>query len=282
MGYKRKRVGSYVRLPKRSRAGVRAFVRRTRRKFQFRRKRRYAKKVNLRPGERSLRIDPRMRTPLGCPVPRVMYSKFHYTDTKELVVNQSNTDTCNGAIYSLNSLYDPDIGGVGHQPNGYDALLGVSGPYTKYDVFKTVVRLRFSKETATQNVKVGYFVKSASDSNTLVGASTNTVHAYEEAYHTRSLNGVIKVKRMYDNDNWTGFKFTVYPHELLWQGGTVMTNPNDMTGNYGGNPTHNVKFEAFGIGEQITTEWNMVVAVDITYYAKLYMHSSVIFDGTLD
>lgn len=44
-------------------------------------------------------------------------------------------------VFSLNSCFDPDNSGVGHQPYGYDQLCTSTGPYLRYKVINTKVQV---------------------------------------------------------------------------------------------------------------------------------------------
>lgn len=52
-------------------------------------------------------------------------------------------------VFSLNSLFDPDITAVGHQPYGFDQLTLL---YRKYKVYGVTITVRFSDPTADGQV----------------------------------------------------------------------------------------------------------------------------------
>lgn len=58
------------------------------------------------------------------------WCRLHYTQTLGLATGTANTYGTE-QIFRLNSLYDPDFTGTGHQPYGFDQLAGL---YNKYKV----------------------------------------------------------------------------------------------------------------------------------------------------
>jgi hypothetical protein len=59
-----------------------------------------------------------------------------------------------GNVYRMNSLYDPDATGAGHQPRGFDQLVTSAGPYTKFTVTRCDVTAIF-KNGAADHAFVG-------------------------------------------------------------------------------------------------------------------------------
>lgn len=51
-------------------------------------------------------------------------------------------------LWNLNSLYDPDGTSVGHQPLYFDQLLTAGGPYSRYVVYKTKVKITVTNISA--------------------------------------------------------------------------------------------------------------------------------------
>lgn len=60
-------------------------------------------------------------------------------------------------VFSLNSLYDPDVTGIGHQPRGFDQLVGVL--YDHYVVILTAIQVDFHNTDTTQAQIVSVTVK---------------------------------------------------------------------------------------------------------------------------
>jgi hypothetical protein len=71
-----------------------------------------------------------------------MVAKLSYVDYRRVnpgVVTYSDT------VYNLNSVFDPENTGVGHQPRGFDVLAGL---YNKYRVFKCRSRMELRQRAA--------------------------------------------------------------------------------------------------------------------------------------
>lgn len=67
-------------------------------------------------------------------------------------------------LFRLNSLFDPDQSGVGHQPYFYDQLTGI---YSRYKVLRCRVNLWVQNPTdKTNGAYVGVCVQSSDDTNT--------------------------------------------------------------------------------------------------------------------
>lgn len=89
------------------------------------------------------------------PFKRDYYCTLKYNDTFILSSTLGSTAV---QIYSLNSLFDTDVTGVGHQPRYYDTLCGADGgsaPYGSYRVITATVSVRFMNNNASTN-SIGY------------------------------------------------------------------------------------------------------------------------------
>ncbi len=75
------------------------------------------------------------------PFPSRRRTVFRYTDDRALAEAAAGAGVAHA--YRLNSLYDPDYTGLGNQPMYFDQLVTSSGPYTKYRVFNTRVKVGF-------------------------------------------------------------------------------------------------------------------------------------------
>jgi len=76
------------------------------------------------------------------------YMTFKYTD---VVTSSLATTVGSSQVYNLNSLFDPDRTGTGHQPYGFDQM---SALYNRYRVLNTRWRIVFSPSSLTYAVSV--------------------------------------------------------------------------------------------------------------------------------
>jgi hypothetical protein len=73
-----------------------------------------------------------------------MRKKLQYSSLNTLSSYSTAGITGTEQIFNLNSLFDPDATGVGHQPYGFDQLCSSTGPYYKYKVLSATVSLEFT------------------------------------------------------------------------------------------------------------------------------------------
>lgn len=104
--------------------------RRVRRRALRRFKRKFNKRVNV---NRSLQ-----------PYSQRYLCRLKYNQT--VVVNGTG---CLEYQFNLNSIYDPDLSGTGHQPYGFDQLATV---YNRYRVYKTVWRIQGVSKSTDYNL----------------------------------------------------------------------------------------------------------------------------------
>lgn len=86
---------------------------------------------------------------------------FKYSDVYSFTLA---TVTGNSQIMNLNSLFDPDRTGTGHQPYGYDQIAAL---YNRYRVWHTKWKLHFHGES------VGFYIVVVPSNGALATAITN-------------------------------------------------------------------------------------------------------------
>lgn len=105
-----------------------------------RRQRRYGKKKR---GNAPVSVARRQTGNNGSLMPNRLMTKLVYANSR----NQTVTTAMNYYKWSVNSLYDPDYSGTGHQPRGFDQLSALYSEYRVHAVKFNVVIVSRSSAT---------------------------------------------------------------------------------------------------------------------------------------
>lgn len=92
-------------------------------------------------------VIPRIRNP-DFGYPDKLVTKIRYVDTIAL---SASLDAIGANVFRMNSLFDPDLTGTGHQPMYFDQLCGAVGsaPYSRYRVLSSTMNVTFSPKVVT-------------------------------------------------------------------------------------------------------------------------------------
>lgn len=156
--------------------------------------------------------------------PRIT-TKLRYNDAFSII---SAVGVMNDYQFRLNSIYDPDMTGAGHQPLGRDQLAAL---YNRYRVDKVFVKVEFSK--ASEGACCGHALvanndqtnftnpfsviyeqsnsKIAVDSNSTAGSKSKTV--LKKMYTLRNITGVTSSK--YKSDDAYSSPVATNPAETI-------------------------------------------------------------------
>jgi hypothetical protein len=169
-----------------------------------------------------------------------------------------------GNVYRMNSLYDPDATGAGHQPRGFDQLVAAAGPYTRFTVTKCEVTAVFRNTTA-DCVYVGLYA-----SNVV----SNPV----------DMDGVGQVLEM-SNVVWKLLMPTTHAGQSAivtntYDIGKFMGRPNilyddDCAGSYTANPAFQTYVMAFAVSRLMAVDCSC--DVQIKYTATLHGRNTPAF-----
>jgi len=121
---------------------------------------------------------------VALPFPRVLRKTLDYCQTVTLTASSTGNAAGGAQIWRLNSLFDPDYSGVGHQPRFYDQIVALG--YSEYIVHRTDITLTFSDPSAD-----GMYVCVAYDTPALLDPIASVFYDYlDEAPTTlvRSIN----------------------------------------------------------------------------------------------
>lgn len=88
--------------------------------------------------------------------------RFKYAEKIDLV---AGIGTPGGHVFSANGLDDPNISGVGHQPMGFDQLVGVF--YQHYTVTHSTIKVTFFSSSSSADTGCGFVTVEPNGSQTL-------------------------------------------------------------------------------------------------------------------
>lgn len=71
---------------------------------------------------------------------------------KDITLNGGTAGTAASYVFSANGLFDPNITGAGHQPNGFDQLMAI---YAEYTVLNASIKVNFVNSDSTALILCG-------------------------------------------------------------------------------------------------------------------------------
>lgn len=116
------------------------------------------------------------------PFPNKYFCKMTYGENVILTAGTAGVYGLE-SVFRLNSLYDPDFAGVGHQPYGYDQMGAL---YRRYLVTAVSITLVFS-DPSEDGLLIGCSLQPSNSVFTLTGASNNQLKEKPQMI-TRMLN----------------------------------------------------------------------------------------------
>lgn len=141
---------------------------------------RYAKKRTYRRKKnRSSRNRANYSVARSTPISDRYFCKLNYTSLHS--ITYTGVGSAASYQFRLNSLFDPDYTGAGHQPMGFDQLAAL---YQRYRVYGCKWRVVFASQDTSQHVEV------AVQSRPNPTISTNMQDILEKQYITKAVLGV--------------------------------------------------------------------------------------------
>lgn len=165
-------------------------------------------------------------------------------------------------VFRVNSLYDPDLTGTGHQPYGYDQICAAAGPYSRYKVLGCNVTTRITAPALDDGVWVAFAIHNPGSSATISGLSLDNI---AEKHNTKCLylSGTgeqekihtIKMPSLAPFANLTKQQFD--------------TDKDNFTAAYNGNPGSVIRLEIAAV-EPFVDSVGVTVLVQFEFEAMFY------------
>lgn len=190
------------------------------------------------------------------PLPPHKFCKLIYGERYDFATGAGGTYATE-QVMRLNSLYDPDFTGAGHQPRYFDQMAAM---YRKYIVYGALIELTFTDPSA-DGIEVAALIQPSAESLSMTGKSVGYFNEMPQAV-VRPLNN-------------TGNQLTKIRQYLplhILDGISKVRLMNDP--NYSATTTDNPALSPwlrFSVGSYSGTSGVTVRAqLKITYYCKLY------------
>lgn len=189
--------------------------------------------------------------PRRAPVPTTMATKMRYAERLDL---QSVGGVPKVHIFSANGLYDPDITATGHQPRGFDNLVGVL--WDHYTVIGAKITMRIANVSGSESILAGISLRDNSS------AGTNPLGYLESDYTNHKILGSLSG----DNSSTTIALKSNVPRFL---GVSSPLSSENLRGDDSNNPTEQAYFHVWVVPTagtatvdaevQISIEWMLVL-----------------------
>lgn len=170
--------------------------------------------------------------------------------------------------FRLNSLYDPDLTGVGKQPRYTDTLLGAdntTAPYSNYRVYAAAVKAVFypSSTNATNSNGIVALIPKRSS----VGAAATYEEILERPYAKSHFMNTLYVKPQ---------TLKLFVKMKTHLGHKDLQDVDDSAAAYNGNPNEEVWLDVMASAIDASTGLMAVAfSITITYYVQLYTLNDV-------
>lgn len=195
------------------------------------------------------------------PFPPQFYTTLAYSETIPLLV-QATADLPEFYTFRLNSLFDPNLTGVGIQPRYFDTLLGAgngTAPYRQYRVHGAKITATFWPTSATASIGNGYAGICVRRSNVTIPATITEMR--ERPYvHTRP---------MYGTNSGKPIRISSFVKMKKILGNKDLNDNEDSLAQYNANPVDSVLADILICNVQGSSLAQMAVEVKIQYFCQL-------------
>lgn len=196
------------------------------------------------------------------PFPDSFITRFRYVE--DFLQTSSVGANFNVWQWRMNSLYDPNVSGGGHQPRGFDQLCGAAAPYSKYRVFAFTYRVSCTTyDSATGTQRDSMFICEPTNGATIPGSTIEDVLEHPRA----------KYKMQAENAPTVVLKGHVSLPKLAGRTRAQYMADSDLyAANYNSSPGEDMYLNTYSFvtdtttGNTVKTHWT----IEFTYFAQLF------------
>lgn len=220
---------------------------------------RSSKRRVARPAMRRRRTARPLALPTSMRQNRRAFVKLRYADNLTL---STSTKLSSEYVFRLNSIFDPDLTGTGHQPYLHDTLATM---WRTYKVHGVHMRLSFRNTSAGAADNICY-IRGISETDTSTAGTTDASSLIESGQfiRLRRLKAILTAVGVADRA--TTYLSCYIPLKRYANNGDI--EDDDYSAAFGANPT-NVVYGIFGWAGEAMSTLNVDVHVDFTYYCEV-------------
>lgn len=196
----------------------------------------------------------------GGAMPMRFYTRFRWTETFTLS-NSAGPSILAGAIYNLNSLYDPRHAAGGTQPRLFDQLSAI---YSKYRVYGCKITCEPVITSTGNNGRVIFGMQAISGSTALVvdqKAARESIGCKNWTLSNQTRTP--KISKYFDCAAVTGFSRKAYNAE------------SDFAARYDANPVNLARVYIYVGSPDNATAASVTVNLEMVFYAVLFERNTV-------
>lgn len=202
----------------------------------------------------------------GSPFPREYPTQITFSDNVTLT---STSGAPASYLWSINSLYDPNVTGTGGQPRYFDTLCGANGtaaPYYNYRVFASKIRIQAIPTGADALTMRGFIGLGLFNTTATQPSSLSEMRARGD-YKTKFIgywyanNGTCKMKRFMKTKSLFDIK--------------DVKDDNDLVGDYQTSPSKSGRWAVTWVPFDEVTTRSIQFSVVITYYVTFFNRNDV-------
>lgn len=204
------------------------------------------------------------------PFPHIKRVRLNYQGYCALNTTSLSATFGTSQSICLNSLFDPDQTGVGHQPYGYDQLCALAGPYNRYKVNAAKVTLIFfglnggDSDSALQQCMGGCVLENPTQGAYNIAGKTI------EAIGEQNMSQIVRLNNTGAAHGQISFYIPMYK-AFNWGKKDFQREQSNTTGPWDNEPASKVLLKcAIACLSAPTTQVGCYMTYRITYYAELY------------
>ena len=197
---------------------------------------------------RLVRYNAAPRLPI--PFPTSFTTTLKYSDYK--TITQSVAGAATGTVFSLNSMYDPDVSGVGHQPYFYDQLVN-NTMYNKATVYGCKVKITATADNPSEILLMPKRTSTLGTNMSLIDERPNGISRM-----TNNVSRPITLSRYYPIN------------QIFGVAKRKISDDSEFSHDYNANPTTSAYIHLYVMNPNPAFTCTVSYNIELRYYCRLW------------